>query len=111
MHLITFIFIFLRANFYFLFFIFLFLGEFDRVHYPLPLLLENPETPNLDSWRRTINKLRKQVKLGNQEKKGCDDDQILHTSDGATSFEDGDMYVYNTFTYVCFPIILLFCYY
>lgn len=88
------------------FFIFLFLGEFDRVHYPLPLLFENPETPNLDSWRRTINKLRKQVKLVNQEKGGCDDDQILNIGDGATSYEDRDKYVRNTFTDVCLFIIL-----
>ena len=37
-------------------------GEFDRVHYPLPLVHEDPNHPNVTSLRRTINKLRQQVK-------------------------------------------------
>ena len=36
-------------------------GEFDRVHYPLPLVHEDPNHPNVTSLRRTINKLRQQV--------------------------------------------------
>lgn len=34
-------------------------GEFDRVHYPLPLSYE--DTPNADSLQRTIRRLRKRV--------------------------------------------------
>ena len=37
-------------------------GEFDRVHYPLPLVHEDPNHPNVTSLRRTINKLRQQVR-------------------------------------------------
>jgi coiled-coil domain-containing protein 61 len=31
-------------------------GEYDRVHYPLPLSFE--ETPNVDALKRTIRRLR-----------------------------------------------------
>lgn len=34
-------------------------GEFDRVHYPLPLAFET--SPNTDSLKRTINRLRKEI--------------------------------------------------
>jgi len=34
-------------------------GEFDRVHYPLPLNFE--ETPNAESLQRTIRRLRGQI--------------------------------------------------
>ncbi len=34
-------------------------GEFDRVHYPLPLAFE--ASPNADSLKRTINRLRKEI--------------------------------------------------
>jgi coiled-coil domain-containing protein 61 len=37
-------------------------GEFDRVHYPLPLVHEDPLAPNIASWKRTIKRLRQQVK-------------------------------------------------
>ena len=48
-------------------------GEFDRVHYPLPLPFE--ETPNPLALRRTISRLRKQL---DQSKKG--NDTIVDTS-------------------------------
>ena len=35
-------------------------GEFDRVHYPLPLAFE--ETPNVSSLQRAIKRLRNQLK-------------------------------------------------
>jgi coiled-coil domain-containing protein 61 len=34
-------------------------GEFDRVHYPLPLSFE--EIPNTDALKRTIHRLRRQI--------------------------------------------------
>ena len=34
-------------------------GEFDRVHYPLPLAYE--DTPNIDALKRTIVRLRKKL--------------------------------------------------
>lgn len=34
-------------------------GEFDRVHYPLPLSFE--ETPNVNSLQRTIRRLREKL--------------------------------------------------
>ena len=34
-------------------------GEYDRVHYPLPLNFE--ETPNVEALRRTIRRLRSQL--------------------------------------------------
>jgi thiamine kinase-like enzyme len=40
-------------------------GEFDRVHYPLPLGYEDPLSPDIASWKRTINRLRKQVRTKN----------------------------------------------
>ena len=36
-------------------------GEFDRVHYPLPLMHEDPMAPNVTSLRRTITRLRQQL--------------------------------------------------
>lgn len=48
-------------------------GEFDRVHYPLPLPFE--EIPNPSALRRTISRLRKQL---DHAKKG--NDTILDTS-------------------------------
>ena len=36
-------------------------GEFDRVHYPLPLMHEDPMAPNVSSLRRTITRLRQQL--------------------------------------------------
>ncbi len=40
-------------------------GEFDRVHYPLPLAFE--ETPNVISLQRTIRRLRQTLKEKNSE--------------------------------------------
>jgi coiled-coil domain-containing protein 61 len=37
-------------------------GEFDRVHYPLPLVFEDPNSVNVNSLKRTINRLRAKVK-------------------------------------------------
>jgi coiled-coil domain-containing protein 61 len=48
-------------------------GEFDRVHYPLPLPFE--DTPNPSALRRTISRLRKQLEYA---KKG--NDTVLDTS-------------------------------
>ena len=75
-------------NVYFLFFS----GEFDRVHYPLPLLFENPQNPNLASWKRTINKLRKQVRIG-REGMGVLDSQNLNVGEIATSLDEKEKYV------------------
>ena len=40
-------------------------GEYDRVHYPLPLNFE--ETPNVEALRRTIRRLRNQLDSKHKE--------------------------------------------
>ena len=63
-------------------------GEFDRVHYPLPLIFENPQAPNLASWRRTINRLRKQIKNGPEKAPG-----VISEIDPSLSMGEKERYV------------------
>ena len=63
-------------------------GEFDRVHYPLPLIFENPQAPNLASWRRTINRLRKQIKNGPEKVPG-----VISEIDPSLSMGEKERYV------------------
>lgn len=64
-------------------------GEFDRVHYPLPLLYEDPLAPNVNSLRRTIVRLRKALK--SQIPLSASDDQISTNGND----KDKDKYVFN----------------
>jgi hypothetical protein len=62
-------------------------GEFDRVHYPLPLIFENPENPNISSWKRTINRLRKQLRIRGENSGGS---VGVNSDDGPNSQDEKD---------------------
>jgi coiled-coil domain-containing protein 61 len=64
-------------------------GEFDRVHYPLPLAFE--EVPNTDSLLRTIKRLRLQIDMNKPM-------SVLAGS--GTSYDDGHGHSHNDTTFM-----------